>query len=33
MEENPLPILQFTDERQAIIEPGGHIQPLMVRAG
>jgi uridine phosphorylase len=28
MEENPFPILQFTDERQAIIEPAGHIQPL-----
>jgi hypothetical protein len=33
MEEDSHPILQYADERQAIIEPVGHIRPLMVRAG
>ena len=28
MEETSYPILQYADERQAIIEPAGHIQPL-----
>jgi len=28
MEENPYPILQYMDERQAIIEPGELIRPL-----